>query len=246
VDGSLGAWKGPAAMSTATSIRALVGLLGALILVVADIVASPAGATGAEVWAEGVTLLAERDATVTMIAAGLSPLGAAFALVGCLATYETLRPAGRGVAAVAAGGFAQWFVGYAAYAGGRPLIGVLAALVESVEEGAALTQAVTFLNVHRALGGVGLFFGSMFFFFTVLFRAPSLPRSAVAMTPILWMPLVRLTPLLPAGGGAYWFSFINVVWVGYFAALAVNAWKRRTPDPGAQARARTPAATPQA
>lgn len=201
------------------------GLGGAALMTIGSMVASPAGATGAEVWMKGLSLLADAHEVRVMIGAALAPLGAALALAGCLAVFRLLKPAGRGVALVAAAGFAQFFVCLAAYEAGRPIIGALHRAPDLAADASLIVNATTYLNVHRALAGLGLFFGSMFYFFTVLFRDTRLPRRAVFATPVIWLPLIRLTPLLPAGGGAFWFAFLDLIWVGVFAALWI--WSRR-------------------
>ena len=215
-------------MTAANPVRpAAFGLAGAALMAIGSLVASPAGATGAEVWTKGLALLADAHEVRIMIGAALAPLGAALALAGCIAVFRLLRPAGRGVALVAAAGFAQFFVCLAAYEAGRPIIGALHRVPELAPDASLIVDATTYLNVHRALAGLGLFFGSMFYFFTVLFRDTLLPRLAVVATPVIWVPLIRITPLLPAGGGAFWFAFLDVVWIGVFAALFV--WARRAP-----------------
>lgn len=205
---------------------AAVGLAGAALMATGSLVASPAGAPGAEVWSHGLALLADAHPVRIMIGAALAPLGAALALAGCLAVFRLLSPGGRGVALVAAGGFAQFFVCLAAYEAGRPIIGALHRVPDLASDASLIVDATTYLNVHRALAGLGLFFGSMFYFFTVLFRPTALPRVAVLATPVLWVPLIRITPLLPGGGGAFWFAYLDLVWVGVFAALW--AWARRS------------------
>jgi hypothetical protein len=213
------------AARTVTRLR--IGLAGAGLMLGASLVASPAAAPGPDVWRLGVGLLADAHPVRVMIGAALSPLGAAFAVFGCLGVFDALKPGGRAAAAVAAGGFAQWFIAYAAYAAGRPLLAALAAAPELGAESAAVVEATTYLNVHRALGGIGLFFGSMFFFFAVLFRSTGLPRGAAALAPVIYVPLIRLTPLLPAGAGAFWFAYLDLVAVGFFFGLGLTV--RRAP-----------------
>lgn len=200
-----------------------IGLFGALVMLIGSLVSSPASAPGALVWADGAELLSTVEPIRAMIGAALGPLGAAFALGGCVGVFWILQPAGPGVALVPAAGLAQWFVGYGAYLAGRPFIGLMTRLVEPAGQPELLTLASTYLNVHRALGGVGLFVGSMFFFFTVLFRPTLLPRGAAAIAPVLWMPLIRTTPLWPSGGGAFWFAYPDLVAVLFFAALVALA-----------------------
>jgi len=183
-------------------------------------------ATGVETWERGIGAHVDAGAVRSMIGAALAPIGAALAIGGLRSVVDLLRPAGRGVALVAAGGFVQWFVGYATYEAGRPLLAQLHSAPGLAADSSLIVESTTFWNVHRALAGVGLFFGSMFFFFTVLFRPTHLPRGAAVLAPFIWLPIVQLTRVLPVGGGVFWFAWADLIWVGFFAGLLW--WGRRS------------------
>lgn len=201
---------------------ALIGLAGTSVMLSASLLQSSPALPGGEAWTRGLESLTDGHPVRIMVGAALSPLGGALAAAGCLAVFFALRPAGAGVAGVAAGGFVQWFVSYAAYGAGRPLIAQLHRASELAADPRLVVEATTFWNVHRALAGVGLFVGSLFFFFTLLFRSTHLPRGLAAAAPVLWVPLIRLTPLLPTGGGAFWTAYLDLVGVVFFSALVAG------------------------
>lgn len=178
---------------------AAAGLAGSFLAGLGSFLQAPGHVDGPSWWQQGVRASATLEPFTTFVGGTLGVLGALVAATGTFSVFWALRTAGRPVAWVAAGGLAVWWFEYGAWHGIRPMVAHLVRVAELAPDAQDYTMALTYLNVHRSFGGVGLFAGSVFFFFTVLFRTTLLPRWAAAAAPVLWVMGIRLTALLPEG-----------------------------------------------
>ncbi len=195
------------------------GVGGAALMALASLLGAPYDVSGADLWEHGVAAAQHVDVVRSMASGVLAPLGAWACCLGILGIFEGLRPAGWGVAAVASAGFSQWFVALGAHQAVRPLYAHLYRF--GVPDPRLLDQATTYLNLLRSVAAIGLFAGSMFFFFAVLFRPTRFPRGAAWTVPILWVLTIRVIPALPAGPAAAWFAWLDLLAVAFFGSLLV-------------------------
>ena len=209
-------------------VGAYVGLFGLLLAAMGSWLQAPAGPAGPETWRQGVRLAAELDPFRTFLGGIFGSLGCTLALAGLVPVHRAVVPAGRPLAWVVSSGLALWLVELGAWHGIRPMLAHLHRVAELTLDARDYTTALTYLNVHRAFGGVGRCFGSVCVFFTVLFRDTVYPRAAAAAAPVLWVLGIRAVPVLPAGTAAtVLFVYLDALFVPLFAA---TAWALRPAD----------------
>lgn len=199
---------------------ALWGILGCLLMLADSAVLGGHGLEGAEAWREGLRASASIDVISTFIAGALGSAGACVALMGLTSLYRAMEPAGRGIAWIAACGLGAWLVLLGAHHAARPLVAHLIRVEPLALDSLMFARALAYVNVHRSFAGVGLFFGSLFFFFGTLFRPTELPRWCVALTPLLLIPGVfafRTAPAPIAGMGIA--GWADIVMLPLFVAL---------------------------
>lgn len=205
-----------------------IGLFGVCLALVGSLVQANPEVGGDETWREGIRISAALPPFRTFVGGVLGTLGCAIALLGLVGVFRGLSPAGRPLAWISAGGFALWLVMYGAWQAVRPMLAHLQRVGDLALDAKLYTDALTYLNVHRSFGGLGLFTGSVFFFFTVLFRPTAYPRWAAAATPIVWLPLIRLTPVLPEGAaGPFLYAYLDAMLLPLMVLTAFSIAFRR-------------------
>ncbi len=181
------------------------------------------GLDGRESFELGVAASARVGLFPTFVAGSIGALGGALATPGLVVVYRGLAPGGRQLALIASMGLGLWLVMYAAHHGIRPPVAHVIRLEPEAFETLHFARTVAYMNLQRSIGGIGLFAGSMFFFFTVLFRSTLFPRWMVLFTPILWMGGVRASSLLdsPLAGPLVmgWVDAINLM---FFIAVTIT------------------------
>jgi hypothetical protein len=191
-----------------------------------SVLVSRHGRSGPEAWEAGVAAMAEIPLMPTLVGGSLGVFGAALCCLGVLSVFRGLEPAGRSLAWIAAGGLVFWFVMYGAHVGLRPVVAHVLRVEPLALDGLMFSRAVAYMNVQRSMAGLGLFVGSLFFFFTVLFRATAFPRWVAAATPVFYVPGVRLTPWLAAPLAGPWLAgWLELVSLAFF--VVVTAVPRR-------------------
>ena len=206
---------------------ALVGIAGSLSMLVDSVILGSHGLAGPEAWEEGVRAAAELPVVSTFIGGTLGAFGAILAMIGLVPLFRALRPAGTPLAWITACSLAAWLALYGVHHGMRPLVAHLLRVEPLALDSMMFARALAYLNVQRSMGGVGLFAGSLFFFFTTLFRPTELPRWAVITTPLFLVPGVFIARYLPAPiAGPYLAGWLDLICVPLFVVLLASPRRR--------------------
>ncbi|MEM1024108.1 MAG: DUF6796 family protein [Myxococcota bacterium] len=206
---------------------ALVGIAGSLLMLIDSLILGAHGLPGPKAWEEGVRAAAELSVVSTFIGGTLGAFGAVLAMLGLVPLFQVLQPAGRPLAWIAACGLAGWLALYGVHHGMRPLVAHLLRVEPLALDSMMFARALAYLNVQRSMGGVGLFAGSLFFFFTTLFRRTELPRWSVVTTPLFWVPGLFVARSLPAPlAGPYLAGWLDLICLPLFAVLLISPRRR--------------------